>query len=358
MRRQNPVAARGASPPPFPHCPLTGAPIRQTVPTERTGGIRTEDNNYSTCSDSHLRTMGPLFPVARMYSVTELLVPLTLALSQIKIRPDTSAIAPIGTHKLNRSLEPKLRFTSPLVIALLCIAPIYTDLVMCCISSFLSFGLLVSHDHHRKRKVFRITREEILKMKVVKWLFCVARELMYFQISLLKIWKYIDLNLNILQTDSISVWWWCYVKWCYGKWWSNSLQEEDAGFQDSKFQNLQTEDRKVTGPFDQDCCSDCWSSCTIRSRFWSWYLVSHCVDRRVFISKLGSHILSFFLFFFCGLLALLLFIFSPLEASRSHSLATPHSVGLLWMSDQPDAETSTWQHTALTRYRHPCPQRD
>ena len=24
---------------------------------------------------------------------------------------------------------------------------------------------------------------------------------------------------------------------------------------------------------------------------------------------------------------------------------TPHLVGLLWKSDQPDAETSTWQHT-------------
>jgi len=35
-----------------------------------------------------------------------------------------------------------------------------------------------------------------------------------------------------------------------------------------------------------------------------------------------------------------------IEASRSHS-DTPHLVGLLWMSDQPDAETSTWQHTAL-----------
>jgi hypothetical protein len=31
------------------------------------------------------------------------------------------------------------------------------------------------------------------------------------------------------------------------------------------------------------------------------------------------------------------------EASRSHS-HTPHSVWLLWTSDQPDAETSTWQH--------------
>jgi hypothetical protein len=37
-----------------------------------------------------------------------------------------------------------------------------------------------------------------------------------------------------------------------------------------------------------------------------------------------------------------------IEASRSHS-NTRHSVGLLWMSDQPDAVTSTGQHTTLTR---------
>jgi hypothetical protein len=45
--------------------------------------------------------------------------------------------------------------------------------------------------------------------------------------------------------------------------------------------------------------------------------------------------------------------FLIVEASRSH-LDTPHMVGLLWMSDQPDAETSTWQHTTLTRHRNPC----
>jgi hypothetical protein len=44
------------------------------------------------------------------------------------------------------------------------------------------------------------------------------------------------------------------------------------------------------------------------------------------------------------------------EASRSHFLDTPHSVGLLWTSDQLVAETSTWQHTTLTRDRHPCPR--
>jgi len=32
------------------------------------------------------------------------------------------------------------------------------------------------------------------------------------------------------------------------------------------------------------------------------------------------------------------------EDSRSHS-GSPHTVGLLWMSDQLVAETSTWQHT-------------
>jgi hypothetical protein len=37
---------------------------------------------------------------------------------------------------------------------------------------------------------------------------------------------------------------------------------------------------------------------------------------------------------------------------------TPQSVGLLWTSDQPDAQTSTWQHTTLTTDRHPCNRRD
>jgi hypothetical protein len=46
------------------------------------------------------------------------------------------------------------------------------------------------------------------------------------------------------------------------------------------------------------------------------------------------------------------------DASRSHSVDTPHSVGLLWTSDQPVAETSTWHHTTLTTDRHPCPRRN
>jgi len=40
-----------------------------------------------------------------------------------------------------------------------------------------------------------------------------------------------------------------------------------------------------------------------------------------------------------------------IETSRTHS-GTPHSVGLLWTSDQPESKTSTWQHTTLTTGRH------
>jgi hypothetical protein len=42
----------------------------------------------------------------------------------------------------------------------------------------------------------------------------------------------------------------------------------------------------------------------------------------------------------------------------THFLDTPHSVGLLWTRVQLVAETSTWQHTTLTRDRHPCPRRN
>ena len=36
----------------------------------------------------------------------------------------------------------------------------------------------------------------------------------------------------------------------------------------------------------------------------------------------------------------------------------PHSVVLLWTGDQPYVETSTWQHTTLTRDKPPWPRRD
>jgi len=58
--------------------------------------------------------------------------------------------------------------------------------------------------------------------------------------------------------------------------------------------------------------------------------------------------------FFHGLTAVVGLGLLGAEASLSHSV-TPHSVRLLWTSDQPDANTSSWQHTTLTTDRHPCP---
>jgi hypothetical protein len=46
-----------------------------------------------------------------------------------------------------------------------------------------------------------------------------------------------------------------------------------------------------------------------------------------------------------------------IEASRSHT-DTLYSVGLLWTSDQPDAEISACQHTTLTSDTYPCPWRN
>ena len=37
------------------------------------------------------------------------------------------------------------------------------------------------------------------------------------------------------------------------------------------------------------------------------------------------------------------------EVSKLHLSQTSHSVRILWTSDQPEAETSTWQHTTSTR---------
>ena len=44
----------------------------------------------------------------------------------------------------------------------------------------------------------------------------------------------------------------------------------------------------------------------------------------------------------------------PLPDNTQHNDA-PQSTRLLWTSDQPVAETSTWQHTKLTTDEHLCP---
>ena len=73
--------------------------------------------------------------------------------------------------------------------------------------------------------------------------------------------------------------------------------------------------------------------------------------------KMDSHLYVLTYFLYHCATALVVQGLLIVEDSPSHS-DTPHSVGLLWMSDQPDAETCTWQHTTLTRNRYACPRRD
>ena len=80
--------------------------------------------------------------------------------------------------------------------------------------------------------------------------------------------------------------------------------------------------------------------------WWWWWCWWHkhsgvvCVFKQVFFNALTS------------LVCLVLIIF---EVSGLHS-DTPLLIGHLCMSDRPVAETSTWQHTTITRDRQPCPQ--
>jgi len=48
----------------------------------------------------------------------------------------------------------------------------------------------------------------------------------------------------------------------------------------------------------------------------------------------------------------------PLWGFAVTLLDTSHLAGFLWTSDEPHAETSTWQYTIITTDKHPCPRRD
>jgi hypothetical protein len=65
------------------------------------------------------------------------------------------------------------------------------------------------------------------------------------------------------------------------------------------------------------------------------------------------YVLFCFVLFFIGAIAVSGTGPPHYRGFRSYS-GTPHSVGLLWTSDQPDAETTAWQHTTFTRDVHPC----
>ena len=49
--------------------------------------------------------------------------------------------------------------------------------------------------------------------------------------------------------------------------------------------------------------------------------------------------------FSCGDSTRFRFMATPYKVSRPHSLDTPHSVGLLWARNQPEAQNPIWQNT-------------
>jgi len=68
---------------------------------------------------------------------------------------------------------------------------------------------------------------------------------------------------------------------------------------------------------------------------------------------------------YVGIISYLLFVFDAAapQWARASSFTrfldhndAPHSVRILWMSDQLVAGTSTWQHTTLTKKKNPCPR--
>ena len=73
----------------------------------------------------------------------------------------------------------------------------------------------------------------------------------------------------------------------------------------------------------------------------------------------GLHIIDVMFLNWLTLRVLMSYIYGApiLDVSRSHNDA-PQSVGLLWTSDQPVAETSTWQHTTLTTDKYSYPRWD
>jgi hypothetical protein len=86
----------------------------------------------------------------------------------------------------------------------------------------------------------------------------------------------------------------------------------------------------------------------------SWSAATCCPTARVIAQQYSvATFVSLRLNFFYGSTTLEGLGLLIVEASRSH-FDTPHSVGLPWTCDQPDAETSTCQHITLTTDWHPC----
>ena len=81
---------------------------------------------------------------------------------------------------------------------------------------------------------------------------------------------------------------------------------------------------------------------------WGAVLQSHQTQQRT-ASK------SLFFFLSSGASTRFRAMVSLYEAARSHSLDTPHSVGFLWSSDQPEADRLPDNTQHFTRDKYSCP---
>jgi hypothetical protein len=100
----------------------------------------------------------------------------------------------------------------------------------------------------------------------------------------------------------------------------------------------------------------CWTGCHW-DRFSSEYSGFLCHSHSTSLPFSFIHLSPSLHYFFYGSTALvglgLLFV-----EVLSWNSDTIHSVSLLWTSDWTLADTSTSQHTTLTRDKHPCPRRN
>jgi hypothetical protein len=112
--------------------------------------------------------------------------------------------------------------------------------------------------------------------------------------------------------------------------------------------------------FHLSCLDDVFSSgLTVKRQAGGdceWWQKINVLQGRIVLCTKGQQF-SPKIFFFCGASARCWVMASPYGASRSHS-DTPHSVGLLWNSDQSDPATSTWQHTPSRTGKHSCSRPD
>jgi hypothetical protein len=88
----------------------------------------------------------------------------------------------------------------------------------------------------------------------------------------------------------------------------------------------------------------------VMRNYWSWH-VNQCV---LIKSELKGSSSCYFYYSSTALVKQGLLIVGN---SWSHS-DTSRSVRLFWTNDQPDSETSTWQHATFVRNKHQCPRRD